>query len=156
VKIKPHGSSNNMQSMKHLIFLSLFFLFCSFSNPISDMEEVEKAVAEFTKAVVEADKAKFETILSKDLVYGHSNGAVQDKQEFIEEIISLTPFDYLSVNVNDQTIKVSGNVAVVRHIYVAQAKNNNGDIVDIRIGNMMVWVKNGKDWKLLSRQAYRL
>jgi ketosteroid isomerase-like protein len=142
--------------MKHLIFLSLFFLFCSFSNPISDMEEVEKAVAEFTKAVVEADKAKFETILSKDLVYGHSNGAVQDKQEFIEEIISLTPFDYLSVNVNDQTIKVSGNVAVVRHIYVAQAKNNNGDIVDIRIGNMMVWVKNGKDWKLLSRQAYRL
>jgi ketosteroid isomerase-like protein len=120
------------------------------------MEEVEKAVAEFTKAVVEADKAKFENILSKDLVYGHSNGAVQDKPEFIEEIISLTPFDYLSVNVSDQTIKVSGNVAVVRHIYVAQAKNRAGDIVDIRIGNMMVWVKNGKDWKLLSRQAYRL
>ena len=142
--------------MKHLIFLSLFYLFCSFSNPISDNEGVEKAVAEFTKAVVEADKAKFENLLSKDLVYGHSNGAVQNKQEFIEEIISLTPFDYLSVNVNDQTIKISGNVAVVRHIYVAQAKNRTGDIVDIRIGNMMVWVKNGKDWKLLSRQAYRL
>ena len=142
--------------MKQLVFLSLFYLFCSFSNPISDIEEVEKAVAEFTKAVVEADKANFENLLSKDLVYGHSNGAVQNKQEFIEEIISLTPFDYHSAKVNDQTIKISGNAAVVRHIYAARAKNRAGDIGDIRIGNMLVWVKNGKDWKLLSRQAYRL
>ncbi|MFD2203277.1 nuclear transport factor 2 family protein [Shivajiella indica] len=142
--------------MKYLIFLFFLYNPGNFYSPQNDIGEVEKAVNEFAKAVVEADKEKFEKMLSKDLVYGHSSGAVQNKQEFIEEIISLTPFDYLSVNVSDQTIKISNNVAVVRHIYSAKAKNNSGEIVDIRIGNMMVWVKKGKDWNLLSRQAYRL
>jgi ketosteroid isomerase-like protein len=144
--------------MKHLIFLSLFYFLSILSHPVflNDIEEVEQAVKEFVKAVVEADKAKFNKVLSDDLVYGHSNGAVQNKEEFINEIISLTPFDYISVNTSEQTINISGNIAVVRHIYAAKAKNRSGEMVDIRIGNMMVWVKHDKDWKLLSRQAYRL
>lgn len=142
--------------MKNLILLSLCYFLCSFSNPINEIEAIEKAITEFTKAVVDADRSKFDELLSKDLVYGHSSGAVQNKQEFIEEIIILTPFDYLSVNVHDQTINISENIAIVRHIYVAQAKNKSGEVVDIRIGNMMVWVKDKKNWKLLSRQAYKL
>jgi ketosteroid isomerase-like protein len=142
--------------MKNLILLSLIFLLSSFTNPINDIEAIERAINEFTKAVVDADRSKFETLLSNDLVYGHSSGAVQNKQEFIEEIINLTPFDYLSVNVHDQTINVSENIAIVRHIYAAQAKNRAGEVIDIRIGNMMVWVKDKKNWKLLSRQAYKL
>jgi len=144
--------------MKHLLFISLFYFLGILSDPIlfSDIEEVEQAVKNFTKAVVEADKSKFEKILSEDLVYGHSNGAVQNKEEFIDEIISLTPFDYITVNTTEQTINISKNIAIVRHIYSAQAKNRSGEMVDIRIGNMMVWVKHNKDWKLLSRQAYRL
>jgi ketosteroid isomerase-like protein len=142
--------------MKHLILLSLLFILFSFSNPINEIQEVEKAITQFAKAVVDADRSKFEELLSEDLVYGHSSGAVQNKGEFIEEIISLTPFDYLSVNVYDQTIKIAENIAVVRHIYAAQAKNRAGEVVDIRIGNMMVWVKDKKNWKLLSRQAYKL
>lgn len=142
--------------MKQLILLSLFCFLCSFSNPINDIEVIENAISEFAKAVVEADRSKFDELLSEDLVYGHSSGAVQNKLEFIEEIISLTPFDYLSVNVHDQTIHVSENIAIVRHIYAARAKNRSGEVVDIRIGNMMVWVKDKKNWKLLSRQAYKL
>jgi ketosteroid isomerase-like protein len=144
--------------MKHLIFLSLFYFLGILSQPVffNDIEEVEQVIKEFTKAVVEADQAKFNRILSDDLVYGHSNGAVQNKQEFIDEIISLTPFDYISVNTSEQTINITKNIAIVRHIYSAQAKNRSGEMVDIRIGNMMVWVKHDKNWKLLSRQAYRL
>lgn len=141
--------------MKTLILLSIVF-FIGFSSAIDDKDKVNQAVQEFAKAVVEADESKFSKLLSDDLVYGHSNGTVQDKKAFIAEIVSLTPFDYLTVDVENQEITISGNVAVVTHIYVATAENKAKEKVNIRIGNMMVWVKNKSTWKLLSRQAYRL
>jgi ketosteroid isomerase-like protein len=142
--------------MKTLLLLIILFNFNGFTAAIDEKAKVSQAVQEFAKAVVEADESKFLKLLSDDLVYGHSNGAVQDKNAFIAEIISLTPFDYLTVDVENQEITISGNVAVVTHIYVATAENKAKEKVNIRIGNMMVWVKNKSSWKLLSRQAYRL
>lgn len=141
--------------MKTLLLVSLFYV-VGFFSIADEKEKVNQAVQEFAKAVVDADESKFAKILSDDLVYGHSNGAVQDKKAFIAEIVSLTPFDYLSVNVENQEVTISGNVAVVTHVYVATAENKAKEKVNIRIGNMMVWVKNKSTWKLLSRQAYRL
>jgi ketosteroid isomerase-like protein len=141
--------------MKAFILLSIVY-FIGFSSAIDDKAKVNQAVQEFAKAVVEADESKFSKLLSDDLVYGHSNGTVQDKKAFVAEIVSLTPFDYLTVDVENQEITISGNVAVVTHIYVATAENKAKEKVNIRIGNMMVWVKNKSTWKLLSRQAYRL
>jgi len=127
-----------------------------FYTAFDETEKVAQAVREFTKAVVDADESKFSTLLSEDLVFGHSNGYVQDKRAFIAEIVSLTPFDYLTVDVENQEITISGNVAVVTHIYVATAENKAKEKVNIRIGNMMIWVKSKASWKLLARQAYRL
>jgi ketosteroid isomerase-like protein len=141
--------------MKAFILLSIVY-FIGFSSAIDDKAKVNQAVQEFAKAVVEADESKFSKLLSDDLVYGHSNGTVQDKKAFVAEIVSLNPFDYLTVEVENQEITISGNVAVVTHIYVATAENKAKEKVNIRIGNMMVWVKNKSTWKLLSRQAYRL
>jgi ketosteroid isomerase-like protein len=127
-----------------------------FYTAFDETEKVAQAVREFTKAVVDADESKFSTLLSEDLVFGHSNSYVQDKRAFIAEIVSLTPFDYLTVDVENQEITISGNVAVVTHIYVATAENKAKEKVNIRIGNMMIWVKSKASWKLLARQAYRL
>jgi ketosteroid isomerase-like protein len=141
--------------MKTLLLIS-FFYFLGTHTAIDEKDKVAQAVQEFAKAVVDADESKFSALLSDDLVYGHSNGAVQDKKAFIKEIVSLTPFNYLTVNVENQEITISGNVAVVTHIYVATAENTAKEKTNIRIGNMMVWVKNKSNWRLLSRQAYRL
>jgi ketosteroid isomerase-like protein len=141
--------------MKILVLISLFNLL-GFYAAFDESEKVAKAVQEFTKAVVDADESKFSTLLSEDLVFGHSNGNVQDKKAFIAEIVSRNPFDYLTVDVENQEITISGNVAVVTHIYVATAQNDAKEKVNIRIGNMMIWVKNKSSWKLLARQAYRL
>ena len=141
--------------MKILVLISLFSFIGSYAVS-NETEKVAQAVREFTKAVVDADESKFSTLLSEDLVFGHSNGTVQDKKAFIAEIVSLTPFDYLTVDVENQEIIISGNVAVVTHIYVATAENKAKEKVNIRIGNMMIWVKSKSSWKLLARQAYRL
>jgi len=126
---------------------------------IVDMAEQEKAVAaaveDFKTGIINADRELLESITSDKLVYGHSGGNVQNKAEFIEEIVSLQPNDYLTIDLEDQTITISENIAIVRHIYSSDF-TSNGVEGSLRIGNVLIWQEQDRKWKLLARQAYRL
>ena len=140
-------------------FFSAFFVFLIFAAGSIAQSKDEKAVAAavevFRKGIVDADRNALEMITADELVYGHSNGKVQNKKEFIEEIVSNNPFDYVTVDLSDQTIRMAGKNAVVRHTFSAETKSPNGTAGKIFIGNTLVWVKQHGKWKLLARQAYK-
>jgi ketosteroid isomerase-like protein len=143
--------------MKKYLFLSILLLAAFFhvnaqSKPESD---VAAAVENFRKGIESSDRKLLESVTSDDVVYGHSSGKVQNKAEFVEEIVSLKPIDYLTVELTDQTIKVSGDVAVVRHVFSSKMMLN-GTAGNLKIGNMLVWKKEGGSWKLIARQAYKM
>lgn len=146
-----------------LSFISAVFAFmsCNGDKPaqLKDLAEQEKAVAAaveyFRTGIINADRDLLESITSDKLVYGHSGGKVQDKAEFIEEIVSLQPNDYLVVDLAEQSITISGNTAVVRHIYSSDYISD-GVPGSLRIGNVLIWQEHEGKWKLLARQAYRL
>lgn len=115
---------------------------------------VASAVEKLNRAIVDPEKVLLENIVSEGLSYGHSGGKVQNKAEFVDDLIN-GAFNFSSVTPTDQTISISGKNAIVRHIFVAKA-TNAGVPTDIRIGNVMVWRKEGGQWKLLARQAFRL
>ena len=144
--------------MKRLIIIALILSgFTGLANCQQSSEEkaVSAAVETLKKAIVDADKDLLESISADNLVYGHSNGRVQNKAEFVAEIVSKLPNDYVKVETADQTIVITGNTAVVRHIYSAETISN-GTPGSLKIGNMLVWQKQKGKWKLLARQAYRL
>lgn len=138
------------------LFISLLFLsiFTSCRQPNRE-KEVAAAVEVFRKGIVVADKELLESITADELVYGHSSGKVQNKAEFITEIISGQPLDYLTIDLADQAIKIVGTTAVVRHILTSET-SNNGTPGHLKIGNMLIWQKQHGKWKLLARQAYKL
>lgn len=121
----------------------------------TDEKDVAAAVEKIRLAIVNADKAALEALAADQLVYAHSNGRVQDKADFIKEILDPNAIDYTSVTMTEQTIRVIGNTAIVRHIYAAETMTA-GKPGSLRIGNMMVLQKQKKNWKLIARQAYRL
>ncbi len=148
------------------IFLSIYILLivlfsctsdnsCSKTDPAAQEKEVLTALEQFKKGIINADKNILEDIFADKLVYGHSSGKVQNKAECIEEIVSLQPNDYLTIDMTDQTITISGDIAVVRHIYSSEF-TSNGTPGNLRIGNVLIWQKQAGKWKLLARQAYRL
>ena len=143
--------------MKRVFYLLAFaFLFSSNSYSQQGQEkEVADAIEVLKKGIVDADKNILEDITAPELVYGHSNGKVQNKAEFMEEIVSMKPIDYVKVEITDQTIQIAGNTAVVRHIYAAETMTNDKP-GSLKIGNMLVWQKQKGKWKLLARQAYRM
>lgn len=116
--------------------------------------KVAEAVLTLNKGIIDPEQSLLNNIISESLSYGHSGGKVQNKAEFIDDLFN-GDFNFSSISPTDQTISVSGKNAIVRQIFVAKA-TNKGVPTDIRIGNLMVWRKEGGSWKLLARQAFKL
>jgi ketosteroid isomerase-like protein len=55
----------------------------------------------------------------------------------------------------NQNIELAGNIAIVRNIAVIKG-TTKGTILDVKIGILMIWQKQGDQWKLLARQGYKL
>ncbi len=145
-----------MYKMKSILRLVLFFAFSSLGvNAQSKHEKaVAKAVETLNKGILDPERSLLENIASEELSYGHSGGKVQNKSEFVNDLLNGS-FDFLTVNTSDQKIIISGKNAIVRHIFTAKA-TNAGSPVDLRIGNLLVWKKEGGQWRLLARQAFKL
>ena len=143
--------------MKRLFCLLIISLALSISAFCQSKEEKEVAAAVelFKKAILDADKDLLSSIAADELVYGHSSGKVENKTEFMSQILDTQTMDYTSIDMIDQTIRVAGKVAVVRHIYSAQTISK-GTPGNVKIGNMLIWQKQKGKWKLLARQAYKI
>lgn len=119
----------------------------------SEADLVENKVEQLRTAMIDGDAKALKQLSSPLLSYGHSGGHIEDQQAFIEKIAS-GKSDFVTMELSDQTITVSEDVAVVRH-------NLNADINDggvpntIHLGILLVWQKQAGDWKLLARQAFK-
>ena len=140
-------------------FLPLLFLFVIFTNVISAQSKDEKAVAaaveNLRKAMVDGDRAALEKIAADGLSYGHSGGKVEDKAAFVENIANGNS-DFLTIDLTEQTIYVSGKTAIVRHKFNATTHDKGKDPGTVKLAIMTVWQKEKKDWKMLARQAVKV
>ena len=121
----------------------------------ADATAVADAVANLTKAMLGADKAKLDSLVAGELSYGHSGGVVQDKADFVGVIASKKTV-YKSIELSKQTVAVVGNNAIVRHAWESESGTGDGKWNASKIGILQVWLKQGSDWKLLARQAYKV
>src|SRR5215468_11399684 len=121
----------------------------------ADDTAVGQAVAALTKAMLAADKAKLEALVADQLSYGHSGGVIQDKADFVNVIASKKTV-YKSIELSKQTVAVAGNNAIVRHAWESESGSGDGKWNVSKIGVLQVWVKQGSDWKLLARQAFKV
>ena len=121
----------------------------------NDAATVAEAVAALTKAMLGADKAKLESLVSDQLSYGHSGGVIQDKKDFVE-VIATKKSVYKSIELSKQTVAVAGNNAIVRHAWESESGTGDGKWNVSKIGVLQVWQKEPSGWKLLARQAFKV
>lgn len=88
------------------------------------------------------------------LSYGHSNGVVQTKAEFMGQLQS-GESTFVRITLSDQSVHARDGVAVVRHTLTADT-NDSGKPGKVALKILMVWKKTGDQWRLLARQAVRL
>ncbi len=138
--------------------LIVFLLLCTMAIPVFGQDKAQKKVADAVEqlrvAMVEGDRTKLEKIVDDQLSYGHSGGKLENKQEFVENIVS-GKSDFVTIDLKEQTIQVSGNTAIVRHILSAKT-NDNGKPGEVNLRIMLVFKKMKGGWKLLARQAVKI
>jgi hypothetical protein len=142
--------------MKKIIYLFIFLFSSAISVATAQTSEETKvatAVAALNKAIIDADKNVLETLTAEELSYGHSGGKIEDKTQFITALSS-GAVDFLSIDITDQTITLAGKNAIVRNTFSAKL-TSDGKPVELKIGNIMVWQKVKRKWKLLARQGYK-
>lgn len=140
------------------IFLTL--LVCSMISTTqalsqsADEKAVASAVEKLRKAMVAGDAAILKSMAAEDLSYGHSNALLENREEFVDQFVTGKSV-FKTIKLTDQTIKIVGDAAVVRHRLTADTNNSNipGN-VDLTI--LMVWKKQNGEWKLLARQAAKI
>jgi ketosteroid isomerase-like protein len=114
---------------------------------------VGQAVEALRKALLTADKGELEKLAADQLSYGHSDGRVQTKAQFIRGVMTRKAI-VKSVSFPELTVAVVGDAAVVRYLYESESETE-GKTSNAKIGALQVWQKHG-NWKLLARQGYKL
>jgi ketosteroid isomerase-like protein len=142
------------QFMRIIVIAPLLLLIMTTQAQSKQETEVAQAVELLRKAMVDANRADLDAIASEKLSYGHSSGKVEDKKDFVENIAS-GKSDFISIELKDHTISVSGNTAVVRHELHAKT-NDGGKPGEAHIKILLVFQKHGGKWLMLARQAVKM
>lgn len=135
--------------------LLTFLLFSVFTNAQSNKEkQVAAATEQLRKAMIDGNKTELERLSSPLLSYGHSGGHIDNQQEFVAKLTG-DGSDFVTIDLSDQTIAISGKTALVRHTLTAKTNDNNKP-GDVALKVLLIWQKKGGKWVLLARQAVKL
>ena len=149
---------NNKEIPMRKTTLALGFL-CLFGGyaataAASAEQDVAQAVDHLTQAMLHKDIPQLNALAAENLSYGHSSGNIQDKKAFIADI-ETGKSAFKTLEMKNQKITLSGDVALVRNHFSAQAIKG-AEVVPTEIENFQIWQKqkDGK-WLLIGRQAFR-
>jgi len=115
--------------------------------------EVTAAAERLRLAMIDPNASTLDTLVAEQLSYGHSGGRVDTKQRFIGDLVN-GKSDFVTLDLTEQTVAMSGDVALIRHALAAQT-NDSGKAGTVSLKVLQVWQRQGSQWKLVARQAVR-
>ena len=138
-----------------LLILALLLPAMNLSAQNKEDQALANAVKQLNQAMIDGNRIMLDQLTSKQLSYGHSSGLVEDKAAFITAIVDgVTGFT--SIDLTDQTIAISQNVALVRHKFSAGTDNKGQAPGRVNLAVLQVWQKEKGKWLLLARQATKI
>jgi ketosteroid isomerase-like protein len=119
-----------------------------------DEGAVKEATESLRKALFAQDKAKLEVLIAEQVSYGHSDGRVQNKVEFVDGTMTRKA-TVKSLDFPELKVAIVGNAAIARHLWLAESELD-GKPTSTKIGVLAVWQKQDGSRRVLARQGYKL
>lgn len=118
-----------------------------------DTDEILRTIEDYRKAMVEGNGAKLLELSSDAMSFGHANGVVQTKVEFVKTVVDKAEV-FKSIKLYDHDIKPNGDQAVARHTFEASVLFQGKDL-DLVLSIVQVWRKEDGRWRLFTRQSFK-
>ncbi len=107
------------------------------------------------EAQVNADARALDQLLDDGLEYTHSNGDLDTKKSFIESLTSGTR-DYISSVAAIETVRIFGDVGVIRGKAKVTVGGKDRQPQDLHIGYTDIWVWKDGRWQMTAWRSARL
>lgn len=117
-------------------------------------EEIRKAEKDWAAAVTSRDFAALQRIYADQLIYAHSSGAVESKEQYLDRLKSGAQ-QYDSIEYQDIMIRTYGDSAAA-HSHVHIMGKSSGRPFDDRLMMLHLWVKSKGAWRLAAHQTTKL
>ena len=138
-----------MRSLFHLLLL--FVLVAGRASAASLQEEVRATDAARIMATIAGDTTRLAPLLSDALIYGHADGRVQNKEDFLGAVKSsrmkYEAYEYEELRID----RVSDDVATMSGRAKLRAVAG-GKTISFRLRFLAVWRREAGKWQL---QAYQ-
>ncbi len=143
--------------LRTLVFLLLFSLLTAtaFAQSVKETQAVRALEDRRTEAILKKDLKALEELLADDMTYGHSNGVVESKKVFIDNLRTGVR-TYTAIDRREVNIRVYKNTALITGIAALKAAMNGNpvNIGDVRF--LAVWIKEKGRWKFAAWQSTRI
>jgi len=116
-----------------------------------DLRQAEQAWA---NAVTQRDFSALERLLHDDLIYAHSTGLIETKNQYVGRLRTGAQ-RYDRIEHEKITVKLHGNAAVV-HAIVRMTGEADKRPFDNRLMMLHLWVRQGNQWRLAAHQTTQL
>lgn len=136
-----------------LLFLFICIITNNFLFAQADEVKLTNTLKEFHKDMVKKNTVSLNQQTDKALSYGHSNGLVETKNDFLKNL-ETGYMSYNSYKEDSLQININGNMANVRFVADINVELN-GIPGNYHLKVLEVWVNKGSKWILFARQAVK-
>jgi ketosteroid isomerase-like protein len=130
-------------------------LSCACGARAADTEaEIRDAEKAWATAVVARDYPALDRIFGDKLIYAHSTGAIESKEQYIARLRSgVQKYDVIQ---QESLRLVPYGDSVVSHSILRMTGTSNGKPFNDHVMAMHVWQKQGGAWRLVAHQTTKL
>ena len=138
------------------LFFTIGLFFISFiAVAQADSVSLKNTMQKLDKALIEKDYSALQSVLHKDVSYGHSNGWVQNKRDIMNDLRS-GKLVYSKIENSSVSIVALGKKwATVRTNTDAEG-SVNGTAFQLKLHVLQVWIDTKKGWQVFARQSTKL
>lgn len=142
-----------MKSLFSFIFLVCFVF--GFSQAYSRQEKTFLSQVSKLDSLMQNNDSKILDLFSDDVSFGHSNGWVQNKDDFKKDFES-GKVKYKSVKQSElKELKFKNKFASIRRIIVVKGLYKE-EVFEMKLSVLELWIRQKGIWKLWSRQSVGL
>lgn len=141
--------------MRFLTLLFCLFFFVGFSQTYSKKEKALLIQVSKLDSLMENNNSKILDLFSDDVSFGHSNGWIQNKDDFKTDFES-GKVKYQSVKQTElKEFKIKNKFANIRRIIAVKGLYKN-ETFEMKLSVLEFWIRQKGVWKLWSRQSVGL
>jgi ketosteroid isomerase-like protein len=145
------------QSLFSLLLLCLITA-AAFAQGKSSKGDTEETIRQLERRrfdlMIKKDLTALRDLLAEDLIYTHSSGVSENREEYLQGFTSGKSV-YYAVKPEETKIRLYGNTAFVNGIALVDT-DVNGQKTTLRLKYTDAWVKRNGKWQFVTWQSLRM